>query len=108
MVTKGEKQSGSGSRKDPEIVNCREALAKLYSFLDGTLTDTRREAVKRHLDECSPCVSAYGFEAELKHMLASKCKDHVPSRLADRIHGALVEEERKEGLGTKEDLNTDE
>ncbi|MHB8262994.1 MAG: mycothiol system anti-sigma-R factor [Acidimicrobiales bacterium] len=95
MVNKGKKQSSDSSGRGPEIVNCREALAKLYGFLDGDMTDQRRAAVKRHLDGCSPCVRAYGFEAELKKMLASKCKDRVPGPLADRIYRALVEEEGK-------------
>ncbi len=101
MVEKKEKQSSNSSGRGPEIVNCREALAKLYSFLDGDMTDQRREAVSRHLDECSPCVRAYGFEAELKQMLTSKCKDHVPGPLADRIYGALIEEEKKASNDTE-------
>ncbi len=76
--------------RGPEIVGCREAMAKLYSFLDGDLTDQRREAVQRHLDECSPCVKAYDFEADLKKVLAAKCRDSVPESLKERIYDALA------------------
>ena len=81
--------------RGPEIVGCREAMAKLYSFLDGDLTEQRREAVQRHLDECSPCVQAYDFEAELKKVLATRCKDSVPESLKERIYNALRSEEQK-------------
>ncbi|MCL4443886.1 MAG: mycothiol system anti-sigma-R factor [Actinobacteria bacterium] len=85
----------SKNMRGPEIVGCREAMAKLYSFLDGDLTEQRREAVQRHLDECSPCVQAYDFEAELKKVLAARCKDSVPGYLKERIYNALRSEEQK-------------
>jgi mycothiol system anti-sigma-R factor len=85
----------SKNMRGPEIVGCREAMAKLYSFLDGDLTEQRREAVQRHLDECSPCVQAYDFEAELKKVLAARCKDSVPEYLKERIYNALRSEEQK-------------
>ena len=80
--------------RGPEVVGCREAMAKLYSFLDGDLTEQRREAVQRHLDDCSPCVRAYDFEAELKKVLAARCKDRVPEPLKKRIYDALLKEEK--------------
>ena len=79
----------------PEIVGCREAMAKLYSFLDGDLTEQRREAVQHHLDECSPCVKAYDFDADLKKVLAARCQDSVPESLKERIYNALLNEEQK-------------
>ena len=40
---------------------CRDALHELYSYLDGELTDDRREVIHRHLDECQPCAEPYDF-----------------------------------------------
>ena len=43
-----------------------ETVERLYQFIDGELTDERRHQIERHLDECSPCLQAVGFERELR------------------------------------------
>jgi mycothiol system anti-sigma-R factor len=76
---------------------CEETIERLYHFLDGELTEERRREIERHLDECAPCVRAYGFEAELRQVVANRCRDHVPESLVERVHAALLEEERSRG-----------
>jgi mycothiol system anti-sigma-R factor len=75
---------------------CQEAIATLYTFLDGELTADRRDTIQRHLEECSPCFEAFGFEAELKAVISRKCRDEVPDSLRHRVAEAL----RAEGLAT--------
>jgi mycothiol system anti-sigma-R factor len=70
--------------------DCDEALRTLYSFLDGELTAERRAAIQHHLDECSPCLEAFDFEAELKMVVARCCRDQVPDHLRQRIADALT------------------
>ncbi|HXX91645.1 MAG TPA: mycothiol system anti-sigma-R factor [Acidimicrobiales bacterium] len=82
---------GTGESGD----DCSESIERLYTYLDGELTDARRAEIKRHLDECPPCLDAFDFEAELRSVIASRCKDRVPEALRERIHTALVEEERR-------------
>jgi mycothiol system anti-sigma-R factor len=72
---------------------CQEAIATLYYFLDGELTPDRREQIQRHLDECSPCFDVFGFEAELKVLIARKCRDEVPESLRRRVAEALRAED---------------
>jgi mycothiol system anti-sigma-R factor len=72
---------------------CQEAIATLYTFLDGELTTDRRTRIQRHLDECSPCFAAFGFEAELKAVIARKCRDEVPDSLRRRVAEALRAED---------------
>ncbi|HUC36604.1 MAG TPA: mycothiol system anti-sigma-R factor [Acidimicrobiales bacterium] len=76
--------------------DCNETLHTLYTYLDGELTDDRRQEIKRHLDECPPCFEAFDFEAELRVVIAQRCKDHVPDTLRQRVHEALIEEEKKQ------------
>lgn len=64
---------------------CEETLARLYTFLDGELTVERKEKIRQHLDECSPCLEAYEFESELRSMIASKSKDQCPDVLKAKI-----------------------
>lgn len=69
--------------------DCNEAATQLYSFLDGHLTDDLRVRIQRHLDDCSPCLEAFDFEAELRQVIAQRCRDTVPQGLLDRIASAL-------------------
>jgi len=71
---------------------CQEAIATLYTFLDGELTPERREKIQRHLDDCAPCFEAFGFEAELKSVIARKCHEEVPASLRSRVADVLKAE----------------
>lgn len=68
---------------------CEEALAELYTYLDGELTDERRSLIRSHLDDCNPCFEAFDFEAELRIVISHRCRDAVPDSLRDRIAGQL-------------------
>ena len=74
------------------FVGCDETIERLYVYLDGELTEQRRVEITRHLDLCGPCVGAYGFEAELRKVIANRCKDHVPDALIERVAEALRNE----------------
>jgi mycothiol system anti-sigma-R factor len=74
------------------FVGCDETIERLYFYLDGELTEARRVEIARHLDMCGPCVGAYGFESELRRVIANRCKDHVPDSLMDRVAAALRDE----------------
>jgi mycothiol system anti-sigma-R factor len=97
----GDLDKGEGSQ-DPTIaagksmagfVGCDETIERLYFYLDGELTEERREEIRLHLDLCGPCVDVYGFETELRKVIASRCKDHVPDSLIERVAAALREEQ---------------
>lgn len=77
----------------PVIEPCQEAIATLYGFLDGELTADRRLQIQHHLDECGPCFDAFDFEAELKALVARKCRDDVPEALRRRVAEALRAED---------------
>lgn len=82
--------------------DCSEAIHRLYHFLDGELTEERRWEIRQHLDDCHPCLQAFDFEAELRIMIAAKCRDEVPDSLRHRIATAIHHEElhlRFEGEG---------
>ena len=73
--------------------DCSEAIHTLYHFLDGELTEERRVEIRRHLDDCSPCLEAFDFEAEVRVMIAAKCQEEVPESLRIRIALAIRHEE---------------
>ena len=72
------------------MADCNETLRELYGYLDGELTDDDRRHIQRHLDDCSPCLEAYDFEAELKLVVRNRCRDQVPETLRVRIAQVLA------------------
>lgn len=72
--------------------DCNETLKELYGFLDGQLSDEDREHIRQHLDDCSPCLEAFDFEAELRLVVRSRCVEQVPESLRARIARALERE----------------
>jgi mycothiol system anti-sigma-R factor len=69
--------------------DCNDSLAELYTFLDGELTDDKRMEIRQHLDDCSPCLERFDFQAELKAVISQKCREEVPQELRDRIARSL-------------------
>lgn len=85
--------------------DCGEVILRLYHFLDGELTEKRRVEIRRHLDECQPCLEAFDFEAELRQVIAVRCRDRVPDRLRQRVADALRQEAVRDD-GARESQST--
>jgi len=79
------------SEQDEHEHECQEALEELYTFLDGELTVEKREHIRVHLEDCNPCLEHYDFEAELKIVISSKCKEQVPESLRAQVLRAISE-----------------
>ena len=80
---------------DPPGIDCDDAVHQLYHYLDGELTEDRRLEIALHLDLCEPCAGAAGFEAELRQVIANRCRDRVPDALVQRVAAAIRDEERR-------------
>ena len=68
---------------------CDEALAQLYSYLDGELDSAVLANVEVHLQRCSPCLEAFDFEMQLRKVVASKCRDQMPADVKAKICDVL-------------------
>ncbi len=75
-----------------EHADCTDAVERLYHYLDGELDEARKAMVRQHLDACLPCLEAFDFEAELRQVVARKCRESVPEQLRVRITLALQAE----------------
>lgn len=69
--------------------NCDDALIRLYEYLDNELDEETRAHVEVHLKECSPCLEAFDFEAELWRVIADRAQERVPEDLRGRILSAI-------------------
>jgi mycothiol system anti-sigma-R factor len=81
--------TGMPDQHHPDKQTCTEAVEVLYHYLDGELTYERRVTIQQHLDDCPPCLDAFDFEAELRVVIAHKCRERVPDSLRLRVAQAL-------------------
>ena len=72
------------------MADCNDTLRELETFLDGELSDDQRGVIRSHLTGCTDCLQAFDFHAELKSVIASKCRnDEMPPGLMDRIQSCF-------------------
>lgn len=65
---------------------CDEVLALVYGFLDGEIDDEARHRIADHLEECGPCLRAFGLEQALKQIVQRSCTcPNAPDRLRIQI-----------------------
>ena len=76
---------------NPHEKDCGEVLEKVYQYLDGEL-DTRQLAeIRRHLEECRPCLDEYELDVALKALVRRSCSERAPAQLRERILVSLTE-----------------
>ena len=65
---------------------CGEVLDRVYTYLDGELDNDRIAEIRKHLDECGPCLEEYGLEEAVKRLVAKHCGcDPVPGDLRAKV-----------------------
>lgn len=82
-------------KSEPEMgedIDCSEVVRDLYFFLDGEVTDLMRQRIRIHLDDCSPCLEAFDFEAELRQLISKRCREEPPPEFRARITTVLQTE----------------
>jgi len=68
------------------MINCREAVEKLYIYLDRQLSDDEAAEVRRHLDRCPHCDEFFRFEANVLTRVHQACREvETPSNLLERV-----------------------
>ncbi|MEQ4303353.1 mycothiol system anti-sigma-R factor [Plantactinospora sp. B6F1] len=77
---------------EPHETDCREVLTEVYLYLDLECADERRNRIRQHLDECSPCLREYGIEQEVKALVARCCgNETAPAELRERLRVRLAD-----------------
>jgi mycothiol system anti-sigma-R factor len=72
--------------------DCRQALEKVYLYLDGeVLSEDERREIRTHLEECPPCLESYGLQAEVTAVVArlkgsASCPDRLKHQIAHFLH----------------------
>jgi mycothiol system anti-sigma-R factor len=77
---------------NPHETRCREVLEEVYLYLDLECSNSRREVIRRHLEECSACLREYGIEQEVKALVGRSCgADTAPAEVRARLRCKLAE-----------------
>lgn len=80
-----------------EPIGCREAVRRLWEYLDGGLPDPDHHAVEQHLAFCLRCCGELAFARELQEALQAKTAPDLPPALEDRLMGVLERADTGEG-----------
>ena len=79
--------------------DCKQTLLELETFLDGELSDQAQHAIRSHLGGCVDCLQTFDFHAELKIVIAEKCRnDEMPAGLLSRIERCFDEDLDGDGV----------
>ena len=74
-------------------MNCREAVERLYEYLDRELTPEAEREVRQHLEACRPCGQHFDFEQAFLKFVAARCRTRAaPPELKRRILRELFDE----------------
>jgi anti-sigma factor (TIGR02949 family) len=75
------------------MADCNETIRELETFLDGALSEGGHQAIHAHLEGCPDCLQAFDFHAELRAVIATKCRnDEMPPGLLSRIEKCFNED----------------
>ena len=81
----------------PHETDCSEVLAELFLLVDRECDADREATLRRHLEECGPCLAEYGLEEKVKTLLARTCggdkaPDTLHRRLREQIRATVLEQ----------------
>lgn len=77
---------------NPHDMDCSAALAKVYEYLDGEMQDDDCVELRRHIEDCAPCLREYGLEQQFKALVARSCGcDETPPDLRTKLLTRLRE-----------------
>ena len=92
---------------NPHETDCSEVLDEVYLYLDLECADQRRDLIRHHLDECSPCLREYGIEQEVKQLVGRSCGgDRAPDSLRQRLIATIRQKVAVDAQGTRVEQTT--
>jgi mycothiol system anti-sigma-R factor len=69
----------------PHETDCSEVLERVVFFIDNELDDADCEQIRRHLDECGPCLDKFDLERTVKALVGRSCAERAPESLRDKV-----------------------
>jgi len=69
----------------PHETDCATVLDQVYEYIDQEMADDDCATVRRHLDECAPCLAEFGLEQAVKALVQRSCCDTAPEQLRLKV-----------------------
>jgi anti-sigma factor (TIGR02949 family) len=69
--------------------DCDALLHELAHFLHGELDADRTARLREHLEDCPPCFETADFQAQLRQLMAKRCREEVPPDFQARVVAML-------------------
>ena len=77
-------------------IDCEQVLERVWSYLDGEMTEEAYLEIRAHVAECEGCGSKYDFQRRLFDLIERKCKEGpIPVELKQRLFQLLDREVRR-------------
>jgi anti-sigma factor (TIGR02949 family) len=73
------------------VITCREAVRRLWDYLEDEASRDDRAAVEQHLAFCRRCCGEVEFAEELRGVLAAAAPVELPPDVRTRLNGVLDE-----------------
>lgn len=86
-----------------EMISCKEALERLWAYIDGELPEQEHGQVHDHLEVCKKCYPQYDFQRAFREFVGRHTKQPVPPGLRRRVFMALLAQENAAAGGTESD-----
>lgn len=75
------------------MLDCKETVARLQTFVDRELSEVEVREVRMHLERCPPCLGHFRFEEGLRRLVQQRaCPEKAPDALRDRLARQLRDE----------------
>lgn len=85
--------AGALPPEPPPMIECHEAMEKLFEFLDRELESGEHEQVARHFEVCARCYPHLRFEQSFRDALhRAREGESAPPEIRGRVVDALREE----------------
>jgi anti-sigma factor (TIGR02949 family) len=78
-------------------VTCREAVSRLWEYLDGELQAENADAIREHLETCSRCYPHTDFQRAYQRFLARTAEMPLPPGLRRRVFEAILADDARAG-----------
>ncbi len=77
-----------------DSIDCQTAFESLYDYLDGELDGEKTDAIKKHLEICAKCFSAFDFEKSFLLFIEARSQSQgAPEESKKRLLAALLKED---------------
>lgn len=71
------------------MIDCREAVRRMWAYLDHGLDAEPAEEFESHLETCRRCCGELEFSRALRRLVAEKASEPLPERLHRRLRALL-------------------